>query len=199
MRHEEGDYEQSILSMRFSLFPIYQQTQVLGGLSLHAGLVGRDGKGVLLAGHKNIGKSTCCRRIPKPWHSLCDEETLIVRNEHKQYLAHPLPTWSDYLAKRSEPEWNIHSHLPISAIFLLEQANTDEVIPLGQGEAAVLINQLAMQVCCRYWNNLDYEDLRIRKAKLFENVAGLAKKIPAFSLRVSLGGRFWEEMEKVLQ
>jgi SynChlorMet cassette protein ScmC len=199
MRHEEGDYQRRILSMRFSLYPIYQQVEESGGLPLHAGLVEHNGKGVLLAGPKNAGKSTCCRRLPKPWYPLCDEETLIVRVDQKQYLAHPLPTWSEYLAKRSEQTWNVHSHVPISSIFFLEQAGCDEVIPLGRGEAAVFINQLATQVCCRYWNNLDNKDLISRKTKLFENATKLARAIPAFRLRVGLKGRFWEEMEKVLQ
>jgi SynChlorMet cassette protein ScmC len=185
--------------MRFSLYPIYQQVQDSGGLPLHAGLVEHNGKGVLLAGPKNAGKSTCCRRLPKPWYPLCDEETLIVKVNQERYLAHPFPTWSEYLAKRSEQTWNVHSHVPISSIFFLEQAGFDEAIPLGQGEASVFINQLATQVCCRYWNNLGHEDLRTRKTKLFENVTELAEAVPAFRLRVSLKGRFWEEMEKVLQ
>jgi SynChlorMet cassette protein ScmC len=185
--------------MRFSLYPIYQQVQDSGGLPLHAGLVEHNGKGVLLAGPKNAGKSTCCGRLPKPWYPLCDEETLIVKVNQERYLAHPFPTWSEYLAKRSEQTWNVHSHVPISSIFFLEQAGFDEAIPLGQGEASVFINQLATQVCCRYWNNLGHEDLRTRKTKLFENVTELAEAVPAFRLRVSLKGRFWEEMEKVLQ
>lgn len=198
MRHEEGDYQRRVLSMRFSLYPIYQQVQNWGGLPLHAGLVEHNGKGVLLAGPKSTGKSTCCGRLPRPWQPLCDEESLIVRVDQKQYLAHPFPTWSDYLAKRSEKTWSVHNHVPISSIFFLEQAGYDEVIPLGRGEAAVFINQLATQICCRYWNNLDYEDLMSRKKKLFENATELAKAVPAFRLQVSLEGRFWEEMEKVL-
>jgi SynChlorMet cassette protein ScmC len=198
MRHEEGDYQRRILSMRFSLYPIYQQVQDSGGLPLHAGLVEHNGKGVLLAGPKNAGKSTCCRRLPKPWYPLCDEETLIVKVNQEQYLAHPFPTWSDYLSKRSEQTWSVHNHVPISSIFFLEQAGSDEVIPLGRGEAAVFINQLATQISCRYWNNLDHEDLMSRKTKLFENATELAKAVPAFRLQVSLEGRFWEEMEKVL-
>ena len=122
MRHEEGDYQRRILSMRFSLYPIYQQVEESGGLPLHAGLVEHNGKGVLLAGPKSTGKSTCCRRLPRSWYPLCDEETLIIRVDQKQYLAHPLPTWSDYLFKRSEQTWSVHNHVPISSIFFLEQA-----------------------------------------------------------------------------
>jgi SynChlorMet cassette protein ScmC len=196
MGSSEGNLD--FIMMRYSLYPIYRRAQLSGGLPLHAGLVERDGKGVLLAAPKNTGKSTCCRRLPGPWYPLCDEETLIVRDDQERYLVHPFPTWSDWLMRRSERTWNIHHHLLLSAIFFMEQGNTDEVIHVGQGEAAVFMYNSAMQVCCRYWNNLDREEVRTRKKNLFQSVCELARAIPTFKLRVSLGGKFWEEMEKVL-
>jgi SynChlorMet cassette protein ScmC len=184
--------------MRLSLYPIYERALNSGGLPFHAGVVERDGKGVLLAAPKNIGKSTCCRRIPRPWNALCDEETLIVQDAQRQYLAHPFPTWSDYLTRGSNRTWNVQRYIPLAAIFFLEQAEADKVIPLGQGEAAALMNQSAMQVCVRNWMNLDGEKMRAFRKKLFDNACELTWAIPIFKLRVSLTGRFWEEMEKVL-
>lgn len=190
--------EQDVLRMRMALQPVYQRAQESEGLPLHAALVERRGKGLLLAAPKDTGKSTCCSRIPRPWNALCDEETLIVRDVQKQYQVHPFPTWSDYIMKRGEMRWNIQQHVPLSAIFFLEQAEIDEVTPVGQGEAAVLINHSATQVCYLYWYALDHKDLRTCKQKLFENACELARSVPAYKLRVSLKGRFWEEMEKVL-
>jgi SynChlorMet cassette protein ScmC len=194
---EESGYEASLLSMRLSLYPIYQRAQDSGGLPLHAGLVERDGKGILLAGSRNTGKSTCCRRIPYPWHSLCDEEALIVRDDQQEYLAHPFPTWSEHLANQCKRTWSVENCVPVSAIFFLEQAVTDEVIHLGQGEAAALINQSATQVFHRFWNNLDREKVRSLKEKLLDNACQLAKSLQAFKLRVSVTGRFWEKIEAV--
>ena len=190
--------EQDILRMRSSLQPVYQKAQDAGGLPLHAALVKRNGMGVILVGPKNTGKSTCCRRIPPPWYALGDEETLIVLTGENGYMAHPFPTWSDYFAKRSKRIWKVHSHLPLSSIFFLEQSDTDEVTPIGRGEAAVFIYQSAMQVCHRYFTHLDYQQVRTRKEILFENACELAKTVPAFKLRVSLRGRFWDKMESVL-
>jgi len=190
--------EQDILRMRSSLQPVYQKAQDAGGLPLHAALVKRNGMGVMLAGPKNTGKSTCCRRIPPPWYALSDEETLIVLNGENGYMAHPFPTWSDYFAKRSNRIWKIHSHLPLSSIFFLEQSDTDEAIPIGRGEAAVFIYQSAMQVCHRYFTHLDFKQVGTRKEILFENACELAKTVPTFKLRVSLQGQFWEKMESVL-
>jgi len=187
-----------LIMMRHSLYPIYQGVLDSGGLPFHSGLIERAGRGILLAAPRNTGKSTCCHRIPKPWHALCDEETLIVRNSQKKYLAHPLPTWSNKFTKHSEQTWNVEEHVSLAAVFFLEQATVDTAIPLGQGEAAVSIYQSAMQVCYRYWHNLDPSELRVRNKNLFANSSKLAKTVPTFKLRVSLKGRFWEEIERVL-
>ena len=194
---QEGN-DQDLLSMRMALQPIYQRVQDSGGLPLHAALVRNNGFGILLVGNRGVGKSTCCRRIPKPWHSLCDEETLIVKDHEKHYLAHPFPTWSDYLMSRSKRTWNVQSHVPLSGIFFLEQAEMDNVVDIGQGEASALLNQSAVQVSYRYWINLNNEAVRSRKKELFDNACEIAKTIQAFKLRVSLTGRFWEEIEAVV-
>lgn len=198
MRHEEGVYEETILSMRLSLYPIYQQVLDSGGLPLHAGLVEHRGKGVLLAAPRNMGKSTSCRRLPSSWLSLCDEEALIVRDAAKKYLVHPFPTWSDYFEKRSKRAWKVNNYLPLTSIFLLEKSTVDEVIPLGQGEATAFVNQLARQMCYRYWAALDLTEMKSRRTKLLENICELARAVPAFKLRVSLDGQFWKKIEAVL-
>jgi SynChlorMet cassette protein ScmC len=195
---DEAKHEVDFIRKWLALYPIFQMAQSSGGLPFHAGLVERDGRGVLLAASGNTGKSTCCRRLHSPWHSLCDDETLVVRDNLKRYLAHPFPTWSVHLWRKSEQTWNVEEHVPLSAIFFLEQAETDEVIPMGQGKAAASMIQSAMQVCDRFWSNLNDAELRAHRKKVFENACELAKSVSAFKLRVSLTGRFWEEIEKVL-
>ena len=198
MNHGEGVHEETVLSMRLSLYPIYQQVLDSGGLPFHAGLVEHHGKGILLAAPRNMGKSTSCRRLPSSWLSHCDEEALIVRDTGKGYLVHSFPTWSDYFEKRFKRTWRVHTYLPLTSIFLLEKSSMDEVIPLGQGEAMAFVNQLALQVCYRYWADLDHTEMRNRRNRLLENICELARAVPAFKLRVSLNGRFWEKIEAVL-
>ena len=195
----EKTHELEILSMRTTLQPIYQRAQDSGGLPLHAGLVVRDGVGVLLAAQRNTGKSTCCRRIPTPWHALCDEEVLIVQDNQKRYSAHPFPTWSDYLEKRFDRTWNVQQDVPLAAIFFLEKAETDEAIAVGQGKSAVLVYRSATEVSYRNWLKLDREEMMPLRRKLFENACELAATVPVFKLRVHLNGRFWEEIETVLR
>ena len=192
------DCELDILRMLLAFYPIFERAQDSGGLPFHAAVVERQGIGILLAASGNTGKSTCCSRLPSPWQPLCDDKALVVRDEKKQYQVHPLPTWSNYFMKRSEQTWNVQSHVPLAAIFFLEQAEIDNVVPMGRGQAAVLIAQSAMQVYDPNWSNVDRAEVRDFRIKLFDNGCDLARVIPAFKLQVSLNGRFWEKIEKVL-
>ncbi len=194
----EKDDNLDIMRMWLALEPIYQRVQESGGLPLHAALVERQGRSVLLAASGGGGKSTCCHRLPPPWRARCDDETLIVRDGKGKYFAHPLPTWSDHLWRGSNHTWNVQQSSPLATIFFLEQAQTDEAILIGEGTAAAFINKSATEVCRRNWKNLDPNEIRTLKIELFENACELAKALPAFKLHFSLKGRFWEEMERVL-
>jgi len=193
-----GIHEVDISRMWQSLFPVYKRAADSGGLPLHAALVERNGTGVLLAAPGGTGKSTCCRRIPPPWKALCDDLTLAVADTDSQYRVHPFPTWSEYLWRRSETTWDVQRYLPLSAIVFLEQGTSDEMLPIGKGEAAACIMESASQVYHSFWGDLALGEQRSLKEKVFENACGLARSVPAFRLRVSLEGRFWEQLDRVL-
>jgi len=183
--------------MCLSVYPIYEMAQVLGGLPFHAGLIEYNGVGILLAGRGNIGKSTCCRRIPHPWRSLSDDETLIVRDTRNQYVVHPFPTWSD-ITSNCKQSWNTEQYLPLCGIFFLEQAKNDEVLHLGEGQAATWIYQSALQTFGHFWRNLNQKEKRPHVKRLFYNACALSKAIPSYILRISRYGRFWIEIRKEL-
>ena len=158
-RHDEVE-EIQFLSMWYTLLPIYQRSICLGGLPFHAGLVELDGRGVLLAASGDQGKSTSCRRLPEHWRALCDDEVLVVADSQKKYRAHPFPTWSEYLCKRSQKTWNVQCSVPLSAIIFLEQSGTDTIEPLGEGHAAVLITESASQIYEKFWRRSNQKDQR---------------------------------------
>ncbi|MCP4575690.1 MAG: SynChlorMet cassette protein ScmC [Deltaproteobacteria bacterium] len=193
------DYpEMETLAMWNALYPLYVEIVHSGGLPLHAGLGELDGKGVIIAGPGDTGKSTCLSRLPEYWNPLCDDEALVVVDNETNFKAHPFPTWSDRLHRKSENTWNVQHSVPLSGIFFIEQWANDEVMSLGEGKAAVYINESATQVCRKYWRRVDEEHYRTFRKNLFENACRMAKRIPAFKLRVSLHGRFWEKIERVL-
>lgn len=193
-----GNRESEIVTMWNALYPIYQKSISMGGLPFHAGLIELDGRGVILAGPGDTGKSTCCSRLPDYWNPMCDDEALVVVDNEGKFRAHPFPTWSDYLWRRSEKTWNVQRSVPIFGVFFVEQSEDDEAVSLGEGKAAVYMTESATQVCRKYWRRADDEYQRTFRRNLFVNASEIAKKIPAFRLRVNLHGRFWEEIERVL-
>ena len=196
---DNGTHDVEIQNMWFALQPIFQKAQVRGGLPMHAALLELAGKGILISACSNTGKSTCCRRVPGYWKVLGDDETLIVPGSGKGFRAHPFPSWSDYLWRKSEKKWQVESSVPLSAIFFLEQAEATEILPVGKGESAVLINQSANQVEERFWIWSDQTTKTMQVKRIFDNACALAKTVPAYRLRASLNSRFWEEIERVIR
>jgi SynChlorMet cassette protein ScmC len=193
------NHEHIIIAICQALYPVYIMTMNSGGLPLHSALIERNGMGIILAGPGEIGKSTCYSRIPVPWQPVCDDETLFVLNDKKQYLIHPFPTWSNCLSNGSgQKTWNVQRHIPLAAIFFLEQADRDEVEPMGQGQTAVGLNRSAVQILERYLRHVTPEEERKIRLKTIENACEFAQSIPAYTLRFTRTGAFWEEIERVV-
>jgi hypothetical protein len=187
--------------LREVIHTIYRHVPRSGGLVLHSAIAAFNGTGVLLLGSSGAGKSTSCRRLPPIWQRMGDEEALILPNDRGQYLGHAFPTWSNFVRERGERSWAVERCVPLAAIFLLQKAETDEVTPVGKGEAALWINNSTMEVwdpdskgCPNLAGDTEWPPRRM----LFENACAIAGSVPAFILRVSLAGRFWEEIERAL-
>ena len=193
-----SDERSAVLSMSYAIDSIYERAMTGGGFPFHSALLEMNGNGYLVAGPGGTGKSTCCARIPVHWNALCDDEVLIVRDKDGHYYCHPFPTWSDYIKDRAKNTWNVQHHVPLKAIFYLEQSDTDQIIPLGRGVTATRTYESAEQICMRYWIHGTTEENRREKRLVFENACDMAQKIPAYTLRATLHGRFWEEMERVI-
>jgi SynChlorMet cassette protein ScmC len=80
-------------------------------------------------------------------------------------------------------------------LFFLQQSETDKIEPLGRGRAAFFATISAAEVRQGLWLEAATAN---QTRELFDRACEIAKTIPAFVLRVSLSGRFWEEIEKVL-
>lgn len=187
-----------IIAMKSALYPLYRDIISMGGQLFHAGLIELNGRGVILAGRSGAGKSTCCRRLPDYWNAHCDDELLLILDGNGEYRAHPLPTWSEYLEGFSEKTWNIQNSVPVCGVFFIEQAMDDAALSLFDGESASLINESSRQGYMNYGNLFCDQGRKVLQGKLFNNSCAIAKKIPAFTLQVSLEGKFWEEIERVL-
>lgn len=180
-----------------SLYPLYIDVIATGGITTHSALLEYEGKAILISATSGTGKSTCCRRVEAPWKPLCDDEALIVYTKNG-YRVHPFPTWNDHIARRSKKTWNVQRHLPLSAIFFLQQYESDKVVPVGKSMAAYSLYRSSLQVFHRYKPFLSEGELNATHRKLFENACEIASATPSFILQASLRGRFWEEMERVI-
>jgi SynChlorMet cassette protein ScmC len=187
-----------VVMMWYALQAVYPGIVRAGGLPLHAALVSRGGMGVLLAGVEGAGKSTCCRRMAGVWTVLADDGVLIVPGNKSSYTAHPLPTWSDLISGQVQRNCTVEHAVPLSAIFFLEKASEDEVVPLGQGHASVMINASASYVARQGWKRPNPVQDRCLKTMIFNNSCCIAKTVSAFLLRVSPSGEFWKPMEQAL-
>lgn len=192
--------------MRFILYPTYLKNLYSGGLPLHGALIEHNQKAVLLIASGGTGKTTCCCRLPASWSVLSDDMALIVRGQmDQQYQAAPLPTWSrlrymregDCKIRHSKRIWDTQSFFDLAAVFFLEQGERDEVIPVGAGEAALKIHtSYEQEEVNLVTDNAEVESSIVRKA--FDNSCSLAKAVPAFTLRATLDGQFWKEIEQVI-
>jgi SynChlorMet cassette protein ScmC len=102
------------------------------------------------------------------------------------------------MCERSTPTWGVEHPLPLSAVFFLGQAEKDQALPLEKVKA-VACTLLSVRDAL-YWVVANYspEERKQVQERVFLNACEMVKTVPAYILKVSLGGRFWEKMEKAL-
>ncbi|OPY92999.1 MAG: hypothetical protein A4E73_00568 [Syntrophaceae bacterium PtaU1.Bin231] len=196
-----GDYrdrESILYQMRFALYPLYEKTVLHGGLPLHAALLEHEGRGILLAGRSEVGKSTACRRVPMPWEPIGDDMALVVRDASGRYHAHALPTWSVLRSGQQDRTWNVGRSVPVAGIFFLMQSGIDEAVYPGGGAASVMLDSASMMVFRSVNSLTDPVDGSPLRRNVYSNAASMVSSVPCFILRLSLEGRFWEKIEEVL-
>jgi hypothetical protein len=101
------------------------------GVELHAlGLVDYDGSGYLFLGHSGAGKSTTARLWQsEPGVKLLSDDRIILRKKDSQYWMYGTP-WHGDAGVSSQ------GCAPLSALFLLEQAPANQILPLPGAIAA---------------------------------------------------------------
>lgn len=169
-----------------------------GGVVLHAALAEYRGRGVLLAAPGGTGKTTASARLPKPWRALCDDTTVIVRDERDKFWAHPWPTLSRFLEGGPGGRWDASRAVPLAAGYFLIQSPYEKVSPVGSGEGLSLLVESCEQASRIMDRGRSPEEKRALRRERFDNLAALARRVPVRLLRLSLTGSFWTEIEKTL-
>lgn len=193
---DSGEIAPFYSAMRNALFPIYQFCTMQKGLPLHAALIAKNGKGIILAGTGSTGKSTSCRRLQSPWHALADDEILVMPCKSDGFQSHPFPTWTDiWFRGLLHSSWPIEASVPLSAICFLIQSHTDALYKMPPSEAAYLLYQSSTDVYRKLWGKMNSEVRRLLRNRLLENSIKLADKIPVYFLHNYLYGRYWDLLE----
>jgi len=193
------DRETQVDQMRRIASLIARESMVRGGLLFHGALAEYRGSGFIMAGPGMVGKSTASRRLPLPWRSLSDDMTLVVRDGKGRLWAHPWPTWSSLRPGRPGGSWAVEHAVPLRAVFFLDQAPSDQLEPLNVTQATALTLESAEELVHEVKFVLtDVDAARVLSNQVLSVAKSLALSIPGFSLRLSLDGRFWERIERVL-
>jgi len=169
-----------------------------GGLLLHAALAEYQGSGFAMAGPSGVGKSTASSRLRPPWRSLCDDAALVVRDRTEQWWAHPWPTWSRFFQGGSGGSWPVERAIPLRAIFFLSQSPSDGLEPVNATQATALTLESAVGLVWEANRLTDEGAARVLSSDGVRAARALASAVPAYALKLSLGGRFWREIERVL-
>jgi SynChlorMet cassette protein ScmC len=170
-----------------------------GGLLLHGALAVRDGAGFILAGPSGIGKSTASRRLPAPWQSFSDDCALVVRDANGLFWAHPWPTWSVLRDHGPVASWPVEQAVPLKALLFLTQSSFDRAEPITATPATALIMESAHHLARVVAFTPDAGANRAVCAKYLSAAGGLAAAVPAFRLRISPTGRFWDEIARAVK
>ena len=178
---------------------VAREAQARGGVLLHGALAERDGVGVILAAPGGTGKTTASGRLVAPWRSLSDDATLVVRDSHGKYWAHPWPTWSRFLRGDPVGTWDVQSAVPLRGILFLSRAAEDRVEPVGPGRAVSLLVECAEQASGLMTRGHCRVDARALRLERFDNLCALARVVPTHALHISLTGAFWRTIEQMLE
>jgi SynChlorMet cassette protein ScmC len=196
-----GDRIEEVVMMLFGIQGIFASAIRNGGVPLHAALICRDGQGIAIAAPGGTGKSTCATRVRQPWVALADDAGLAVISGEGHYLIHPMPTWSVFFDYQDwNASWQVEQAPNLELICTLKRSDTDAISPLGNGNAAALIYQSALQIWrgtqSRYSPATSHQHWT---AQIFENSCRLARSVPCVTLEATKEGCFWEEIDRFLE
>ncbi len=191
--------EAEVAKMRRIASQIAREAMARGGLLFHGALAEYRGSGFLLGGPGEVGKSTASRRLPPPWRSLSDDMALVVQDGSGQFWAHPWPTWSRFLYEGPGGSWHVEHAVPLRAVFFLDQSPFDRLEPISSTQATALTMESAEELAREVlFVVTDAEAVRWLCAEALAAARNLAAAVPAYSLKLTAEGRFWEMIGGVL-
>lgn len=195
---KEGE-KREFEKMRFALHLINTQIESEGGYSFHGALIEKYGLGAVVSAPSGTGKSTLCSRLPPDWTVWGDDESIAIKQANGAYRIHTLPTWTTLFNGNSNRSWKTQNHIPLTAIFFLEQSDRDEIIPIRSGRAAIFLNASTNSHHYHKVSDLDINTQKVFQKQIFENACEISAVVPSYILKTHLNGRPWELIDQALR
>lgn len=147
---------------------------------LHASGIIMNDKGLLFVGHSEAGKSTTLKMLKEHGEILCDDR-IILRRWTDGFRIHG--TWSH----GELPDVSSNS-APLQAIMYLEQASTNQLIPLTDKRerlSLVLSHMVRPLVTGDWWE------------KMLDLAGHIAAQVPAYRMRFDKSGRIVDQLKEI--
>lgn len=147
---------------------------------LHASGINLDGNGYLFVGHSEAGKSTMMKMLSERGEILCDDR-VIVRRWPDGFRIHG--TWS-----HGELPDVSSGEAPLRAIFFLEQAKTNEIIPIVDNQeklGKVLSHVIKPLVTTDWWE------------KTLVLAGKIVAEVPIYQLRFDKSGHVVDQLRNL--
>ena len=185
-----------VINMWSSLKQLYKYYVLNCSAPIHATFAELNGKGIIIAASGGTGKSTCYNRLPSYWNPCSDDNALILKMDDCGYRIHPMPTWSDHLWGTKNSTFNTSFSVPLCGIFFLEQSSEDRVDVLPKSESVRKLYISLNEIWETYWHKVEKKE-KVKMTKLlFGTAFDIVKEVPCYTLRATLHGKFWLEIEK---
>lgn len=166
------------LSSRPNALTLFPSDQILlaqvlsdrSGCYIHASGMIINGQGVLFVGHSSAGKSTISKMLMADAELLCDDR-IILRQQKDGFRIYG--TWS-----HGELPFVSPNNAPLAALFFLEKAKTNRIIPLSPSEVVRMLPFYIIKplITADWWK------------KIFLVIENIAKTIPAYQLQFDKSG-----------
>jgi len=164
----------------------------------HCALVTINGRGAVIGGRGDSGKTTCARRLPKPHRVLADDYALLFEHQGR-LLAQAMPTWSNLTNGNTDYKADCSLITEVATFFFMRQSRDDSVVPINGIEAVTNMNAVLQDLLCvRILSDMPDSLKAQLRNHIFDFAGRIVNGKPIGMLYASLHGNFWHTMESFL-
>ncbi len=165
----------------------------------HCALIEINGRGAVIGGRGDSGKTTCARRLPKPHRALADDYVMLFVHQGR-LLAQAMPTWSNLHNGDLDYRADCTKITEVDAFFFLKQSRTDHIERIDGIKATSHLNEILQELLTvRVITDMPGTMKKKLRSRIFDFAVQVVDRKPTGILHASLHGEFWNPLEIFLQ